>query len=98
MSVAADFERAAESGQPLRVHLIDGEVAVVRVRHLEGVEVTFDVLRSSRPERYAFCDSLGYQLEIASVERTKLLTESALESFGRRRSGPRAARRRGAKS
>ena len=86
MDVAADLERAAASGQPLRVHLVDGEVAVVRVRHLDGAEVTYDVLRSSRPERYAHCDSLGYQCGIEAVERTQLLSEEALRTFGRRRS------------
>jgi hypothetical protein len=69
--------RAADTGQPLRVHTRDGEVLVARVLHHDERELHYLVETSSRPERYGVCDSTGFVLRLDSIERVALLREPA---------------------
>jgi hypothetical protein len=63
------LQSAAETGQSVRMHLRDGEVVVARVLHVDGDEVVYAALQSSRPERYAVCDSTGARARLDAVER-----------------------------
>jgi hypothetical protein len=75
--VPADLRAARTSGQPIRLHSSDGEVVVARVLRCDEHEVTYTVLTSSHPERYAVCDSTGFCMPVAQIERTQLLQEPA---------------------
>ena len=66
--------RALERGQPVRLHARDGEVVVARILSFDELEVRFAVLRSTRPERYAVCDSTGAQRRWDELERAVLLS------------------------
>jgi hypothetical protein len=67
------LRNAAQSGRSVRIHLRDGEVVVARVLHVDADEVVYAALQSSRPERYAVCDSTGARARLDSVERAVLL-------------------------
>jgi hypothetical protein len=67
------LEGALESGRSVRLHLSDGEVVVARVLSVDDDEVVYAALQSSRPERYAVCDSTGARARLESVERAVLL-------------------------
>jgi len=69
------LQSAAESGRPVRIHLRDGEVVVARVLSIDANEVVYAALRSSRPERYAVCDSTGARAPLAEVERAALVRD-----------------------
>lgn len=69
--------RAFESGRDLRLHARDGEVLVARVLAFDDVEVRFAVITSSRPERYAVCDSTGAVLRFDELERAVVLEPRA---------------------
>ncbi len=73
MSVTSAIARAADSGQPIRVHTSDGEVLVARVLAFDARELHYVVIHSSRPERYGVCDSTGFALRIAAIEKVQLL-------------------------
>jgi hypothetical protein len=73
---------ALQTGRPVRLHLRDGEVVVARIVDFDAEELRFAPIQSSRPERYAVCDSTGFVLSFADLERAVLLSE------------PRSARRR----
>ena len=64
---------AAQSGRSVRMHLRDGEVVVARVLHVDADEIVYAALQSSRPERYAVCDSTGARARLDSVERAVLV-------------------------
>lgn len=64
---------AAATGGSVRLHLDDGEVVVARVLHVEDDEVVYAALQSSRPERYAVCDSTGVHTPLDRVERAVLV-------------------------
>ena len=70
-----DIERAAETGQPIRIHTSDGEVLVVRILNCDAEEVVYAVITSSRPEKYAVCDAVGFSIPRTAVEATKLLRD-----------------------
>jgi hypothetical protein len=59
--------RAKESGGALRLHTRAGEVIVARVLHADDGRVRCLVLRSSRPENYAQCDSTGLELALEDI-------------------------------
>ena len=80
--IAADLCAAARSGDDIRLHLDDGEVVVARVLSWDGAELVYAAVSSSRPERYAFCDSMGVGVALARIARTQVL-----------RGRPRRARR-----
>ena len=69
MSVPEPVVRARETGEPLRVHTKEGEVLVARVLSYDETELICLVLRSSRPERYAVCDSTGSAIPFSAIER-----------------------------
>ncbi len=89
MHVPREVVRACETGQPLRVHTSEGEVLVARVLSFDESELVYAVLSSSRPERYAVCDSTGFVLPLAEIEKLRLLEEP------RRSPSKRDARRLG---
>ncbi len=76
MGVPREIERAAVTGQPIRVHTVDGEVFVGRVLHYDDEAITYVALTSSHPERYAVCDSTGFAIRLDSVKRVVLLREA----------------------
>jgi len=71
----SDLERAAETRQPIRIHTSDGEVLVARILNCDDEEVVYAVITSSRPEKYAVCDSVGFAIPRTAVEATKLLRD-----------------------
>jgi hypothetical protein len=77
MSVPREVVRASETGQPVRIHKTDGEVLVARVLRYDSEEVVCAVLTSSRPERYAVCDSTGFTISHSRIERVRLLKAPA---------------------
>jgi len=66
--------RALESGLPVRLHTDDGEVLVARILSYDAQEVCFSVVTSSRPERYAVCDSTGFRRAWHEIERAVLVS------------------------
>ena len=66
---------AAQTGRSVRLHLRDGEVVVARVLHVDADEIVYAALQSSRPERYAVCDSTGARARLESVERAVLVKD-----------------------
>jgi len=75
MHVPHEIVRASETGQPVRVHTSAGEVLVARVLRYDETELVYAVLSSSRPERYAVCDSTGFVIAVSEIERVQLLEE-----------------------
>jgi hypothetical protein len=67
------IERALETGQPLRMHLRDGEVLVAQLLSAGDGRVRCRVLTSSRPENHAHCDSTGLELALAQISRAAAL-------------------------
>ncbi len=84
MQVPSEIVTACETGQPVRVHTSEGEVLVARVLRYDEVEFVYAVLSSSRPERYAVCDSTGFVIAISEIEKVSLLEEPRLPRDKRR--------------
>jgi hypothetical protein len=80
----ADAERR---GLPVRLHMEDGEVLVARILHRGPREVTYAVVTSSRPEKYALCDATGFIIQLDAIRKASVL----------RGPSQRAGRRRGAR-
>jgi hypothetical protein len=76
--------RAFETGRDLRLHARDGEVLVARVLAFDDVEVRLAVVTSSRPERYAVCDSTGAVRRFDELERAVVLEPRAERKTRRR--------------
>ncbi|MBW2279449.1 MAG: hypothetical protein JRG76_06825 [Deltaproteobacteria bacterium] len=70
-----NIERAAETRQPIRIHTSDGEVLVARILNCDDEEVVYAVITSSRPEKYAVCDAIGFSIPRAAVASTRLLRD-----------------------
>jgi hypothetical protein len=68
-SIETLVQRASENGGALRLHTRAGEVIVARVLHAGDGRVRCLVLRSSRPENYARCDSTGLELALEDITR-----------------------------
>jgi hypothetical protein len=66
--------RALESGLAVRLHTEDGEVLVARILSYDEQEICFAVVTSSRPERYAVCDSTGFRRAWHEIERAVLVS------------------------
>ena len=66
--------RAHETGEPVRLHASDGEVLVAHILSYDEAEICFSVLTSSRPERYAVCDSTGFRRAWHEIERAVLVS------------------------
>ena len=90
MSVLHALECASRSGKPIRVHTRDGEVIVAKVLSCDSRELIYAPLSSSRPERYAVCDSTGFRLPLDSIERVQLLRQTPPAGPGPRRGGSRS--------
>lgn len=65
--------RAFETGRDVRLHAFDGEVLVARVLDVDAESLRFAVITSSRPERYAVCDSTGVVRRFDELERAVVL-------------------------
>jgi hypothetical protein len=76
--------RAFETGRSVRLHARDGEVLVARILAFDELELRFAVVTSSRPERYAVCDSTGFLRRFDELERAVVL-DSPDEKRNRRR-------------
>jgi hypothetical protein len=74
VSVREELAEAVRSGGKVRVHT-DDEVAVVRVLRVDAESVLYAPITSSRPERYAVCDSAGFELPLAAVVRVTPVRE-----------------------
>lgn len=72
-AIEREVVRALETGRDVRLHAKDGEVMVARVLEIAGAEVRFAVLTSSRPERYAVCDSTGAVRRFDELERAVVI-------------------------
>ena len=88
MAIRAEIARARLSGQPIRVHTADGEVVVARVLSVDDHRMVYAVLTSSRPERYAVCDSTGFTVPLAEIERVQMLQDPGGPGPRKRRRGP----------
>ena len=86
--IEADCREAHATGRDIRLHLEDGEVVVARVLWIEPGELAYAALTSSRPERYAVCDSTGTTLAFRAIARARLL-EPGRDARARRRDTPR---------
>ena len=75
MTIPREVVQATRTGQPIRIHTIDGEVLVARILNYDSEKVVVTVLRSSRPERYAVCDATGFPFPHSGIERIHLLDE-----------------------
>ena len=73
--IPRSVQRAARSGQPVRVYLRDGEVLVARILDCDTTVFRYAVETSTRPERYGVCDSTGFERALAEVERITLLQD-----------------------
>ncbi len=73
MSVPVEIVQARESGRPVRLFRSDGEVVVLRVLSYDDEQLLYAVFTSTHPERYAVCDSTGFSLDLAEIERVTLL-------------------------
>ena len=82
--VDEQLSRAFERGLPVRIHAADGEVLVARVLELDREAVRFAVVTSSRPERYAVCDSTGFVRRLDELERAVVLESDPRAKRGRR--------------
>ena len=71
---SSTIARAFETGQPVRLHVLDGEVLVARILSYDEAEICFAVVTSSRPERYAVCDSTGFRRAWHEIERAVLVS------------------------
>ncbi len=87
MPVPPEVAEAARSGGTLRVHTRDGEVLFCRVLRFDDSELVYVALRSSRPERYAVCDSTGFSLPWAVIERVVLMPGEPAQRAPRRGAG-----------
>ena len=76
MDVPEEIARACDSGLDVRLHTRDGEVLVAQVLEYDAEHVRYAVVTSSRPERYAVCDSTGFWLAMGQIERAQLLDRS----------------------
>lgn len=77
--------RGFETGRDVRLHLRDGEVVVARILALDADEIRFAAVTSSRPERYAVCDSTGVVVRFDELERAVVLEPQGSRSSKRHR-------------
>jgi hypothetical protein len=73
MAALIEIVEAVRDGKAVRLHRDDGEVLVVNILAYDEHELTCVVLTSSRPERYAVCDSTGTIVAHAEIERARVL-------------------------
>jgi hypothetical protein len=85
VSVSEELDLALRLDQPLRLHLGDGEVVVARVLEWDGARVRCAVLRSSRPENHAHCDSTGHPIDLVDIRSVVRLSEPQARRSGRPR-------------
>ncbi|MEE8558563.1 MAG: hypothetical protein V3T14_11835 [Myxococcota bacterium] len=78
---------AARTGAPVRLHLADGEVVVARILGHDGSHVVYAVVTSSRPEKYAVCDSTGFTVRLDDIDRASVLRDPSAPTKTPRKAG-----------
>ena len=73
MPVLSELESARDTGAAVRLHTVDGEVVIAQVISLHPDELVYAPITSSRPERYAVCDSTGFSLALDDIQRAELV-------------------------
>ena len=69
----ASLTRAHEERKALRIARADGEEIVARLLAYDAETLTIAVHTSTHPERYAVCDSTGFELALAEVLEVEVL-------------------------
>ncbi len=67
------IDTALRTGASVRLHLADGEVLVAQILERDPDEIIYRVVTSSRPEKYAICDSTGFVVPLHAIHRAQLL-------------------------
>lgn len=75
-----EISGALQGGTLVRIHTREGEVAVVRVLACDQEELTYHVIRSSRPERYAYCDAVAFTIPLDAIDRVHPLGRDRVRS------------------
>jgi len=83
VTVFEGIAAAAKAGGRVRMHIEDGEVVVARILEYDERRVVYAPVSSSRPERYAACDAVGFEMPLAAIVRATPLEP------GRRERGAR---------
>ncbi len=83
MTVFEGIAAAAKAGGTVRLHVEDGEVVVARVLEYDEERVVYAPVTSSRPERYAVCDSVGFEVPLAAIVRATPLAPDRRERQAR---------------
>jgi hypothetical protein len=83
VTVFEGIDAAARSGGQVRLHVEDGEVVVARVLEYDEERVVYAPVTSSRPERYAACDAVGFELPLAAIQRATPLGPARRERGAR---------------
>lgn len=79
MTVLEGIAAAAKAGGTVRMHIEDGEVVVARVLEYDERRVLYAPVSSSRPERYATCDAVGFEMPLAAIRRATPLEPARRE-------------------
>ena len=79
---------AHREGKAVRIQRRDGEELVVRVLHHDVQTLVYAVYTSTHPERYAVCDSTGFTVPLAEIERVQMLRNPDGPAPRKRRRGP----------
>ncbi len=64
---------AGRTGTPVRMHIADGEVVVARILGQDSDQVLYIAVTSSRPEKYAVCDSTGFTVSFSEIDRVQIV-------------------------
>ena len=71
---AASIGRVSlRTGTPVRMHIADGEVVVARILGQDSDQVLYIAVTSSRPEKYAVCDSTGFTVSFSEIDRVQIV-------------------------
>jgi hypothetical protein len=73
MEKSRTIAEAARTGVPIRLHIADGEVLVARILRQDPDQLVYVVVTSSRPEKYAVCDSTGFVVPLREIDRVQLV-------------------------
>jgi hypothetical protein len=83
VTVFEGIAAAVKAGGRVRLHVEDGEVVVARVLEFDCERVVYAPVTSSRPERYASCDAVGFEVPLAAILRATPLAPERSERGGR---------------
>jgi hypothetical protein len=83
VTVFEGIAAAAKAGGRVRMHIEDGEVVVARVLEYDEERVLYAPVTSSRPERYAACDAVGFEMPLSAIRRATPLAPERSERSAR---------------